>query len=123
MEGFRLEKIRCYNSSHEISNKIWLIVNEWNFFNKKTVGVQFVRSIDSVSANLTEGFYRDTKKDKIRFYRIAIASCYESLEWYKKAKSRGLIQAKFINELDEEIIRLPLEINYLISLANRKLKY
>ncbi|MBZ0199710.1 MAG: four helix bundle protein [Ignavibacteriaceae bacterium] len=39
-----------------------------------TVGFQFVRAIDSVSANISEGFGRFNKGNKIRFYRMSLGS-------------------------------------------------
>jgi four helix bundle protein len=41
----------------------------WPAFNRDTVGKQFVQALDSISANLAEGFGRYNKKDKINFYR------------------------------------------------------
>ena len=71
----------------KLSNYIWDIVIHWDFFNKKTIGEQFVRAIDSISANIAEGFGRYGKKDKIRFYRISSSSVFESLDWNEKAKT------------------------------------
>jgi len=39
---------------------------KWDYFAKKTVGEQFIDAVDSISANIAEGFGRYHKKDKIK---------------------------------------------------------
>jgi four helix bundle protein len=39
-------------------------------FSQRTVGEQFVRAVDSISANIA-GFWKVWKKDKIKFYRYS----------------------------------------------------
>jgi len=51
-------------------------------------GNQFIRSVDSISANIAEGFGRYSKKDKVKFFRISFGSMYESLDWNEKALKR-----------------------------------
>ncbi|MDZ7744530.1 MAG: four helix bundle protein [Candidatus Saccharibacteria bacterium] len=43
---------------------------------------QLKRSVTSVSANIAEGFGRQTKKDKLNFYTIAYGSLLESKNFY-----------------------------------------
>ena len=84
-----LNDIEAYRIAYHLSNKVWDIVLRWDQFSKLTIGQQFVRAIDSVSANIAEGFGRFGKKDKIRFYRFASGSVYECLDWNEKAKERN----------------------------------
>lgn len=95
---------------------------KWDIFAKRTVGSQFVRSIDSISANIAEGFGRHGKKDKIVFYRIARASVYESLDWLEKSKRRNLIQEKEYKYVFQILKALPRDINSLIKYTNDNLK-
>ncbi len=62
-----VEDLDAYKSSFELSNYVWKIIIRWGYFEKDTVGKQFARAIDSISANIAEGFGRFSKKDKIRF--------------------------------------------------------
>lgn len=55
---YTLEKLEVYQLAESFSDNIWNIVGDWNFFLKDTIGKQVVRSADSVSANLTEGYGR-----------------------------------------------------------------
>jgi four helix bundle protein len=86
-----------------------------------TVGEQFIRAADSVSANIAEGFGRYGKKDKIKFYRIAYSSMIECLDWNEKAKVRKLIKEEEYDYFFCELKKLPKSINSLIKYTNQKL--
>ncbi len=118
----KLNDIDSYKIAFPLSNHVWDIVIKWDYFAKKTIGSQFVNSTDSISANIAEGFGRYGKKDKIRFYRIAFGSMYESLDWNEKASKRGLISKKEYNHIFSELNKLPKEIHSLIKYTNEKLK-
>ncbi len=64
-EFLSLDKVSSYNKSFELSNYIYDIVTKWEWLPKQTIGIQFIRAVDSVSANIAEGFGRKGKKDKI----------------------------------------------------------
>ena len=59
----QLNDVSAYKAAFNLSNYVWDIVIKWDFFAKDTVGKQFVSAIDSVSANIAEGFGRYSKKD------------------------------------------------------------
>ena len=69
-----LNDIEAYKIAFKLSNHVWDVVIKWDNFAKQTIGNQFVRAVDSISANIAEGFGRYNKKDKIRFYRISFGS-------------------------------------------------
>src|SRR5437762_14372468 len=56
---------------------------------------QLYRAIGSISANLAEGYSRNTGKDRARFYEYALGSGRESRDWYYKGR----------NVLREEVTR------------------
>ena len=90
----KLNNVEAYKSAFRLSNEIWQIVTKWGRFEKDTVGKQFVRAVDSISANIAEGFGRFGKKEKILFYRYATGSTYETLDWNEKAKTRKLLSTE-----------------------------
>ncbi|PIT86080.1 MAG: four helix bundle protein [Candidatus Magasanikbacteria bacterium CG10_big_fil_rev_8_21_14_0_10_43_6] len=124
MEGnyLQLSNVDQYVKSYRLSNCVWSTVIAWDYFAKKTVGGQFVRSVDSISANIAEGFGRYHKKDKIKFYRYAFASVKESLDWNKKSYVRSFVSEQEYRFILEKLNELPKDINALISITNRKLK-
>ncbi len=118
----QLNDIDCYKRSLNLSNYVWEIVTSWDSFAKNSVGIQFVRAIDSVSANIAEGFGRFGKKDKVRFYYFALGSLKESLDWNEKSKIRKLLTKEQHEHILEELQILPKEIHQLIKFTNIKLK-
>lgn len=116
-----LNDISAYKSAFHLSNYVWRIVVTWDYFSKDTVGKQFARAMDSVSANIAEGFGRYGKKDKINFYRYSYGSIKESLDWNEKAHIRKLLDIKDYEYIFNELSKLPKEVNGLIKFTNEKL--
>lgn len=87
----QLNDLEAYKVAFALSNFVWSRVEQWDYFAKKSIGIQFVTAIDSVSANIAEGFGRYGKKDKINFYRYARGSVYECLDWNEKSRVRKLL--------------------------------
>lgn len=73
----QLNDIEAYKIAFHLSNFVWDIVMVWEHFPKTTIGRQFVDAVDSISANIAEGFGRHFKKDKINFYRYSKGSLKE----------------------------------------------
>lgn len=86
-----LEELKVYTMSMQIGEEVWSIVNKWNYFEKDTIGKQLVRAIDSVAANLSEGFGRYHFKEAKHFSYYSRGSLYESKPWITKAHNRKLI--------------------------------
>ncbi len=118
----KLNDIDAYKTAFNLSNQVWEIVISWNLFAKDTVGKQFVKSADSISANIAEGFGRYTKKDKINFYRYSLGSVKETLDWNEKSKVRKLISEDEYKRIFSELNKLPKEINQLIQYTREKLQ-
>ncbi len=116
-----LNDVNAYKVAFHLSNYVWDIVLKWNIFAKDTVGKQFVRAIDSVSANIAEGFGRFSKLDKIKFYRYSYGSITESLDWNEKSKRRTLLTKEQYLHILTELKKLPKELHHLIRFTNNKL--
>jgi len=54
----RIEDLEVYMLAEDLSNEIWDITTQWDFFAKDTVGKQICRTADSISANIAEGYGR-----------------------------------------------------------------
>ncbi len=117
----QLNDIEAYKVSFNLSNYIWHIIEKWPNFSRDTLGKQFVRAADSISANLAEGFGRFGKKDKINFYRYSRGSVYECLDWNEKCKNRNLMTVEEYKYIFSTLQELPRLINILIKLTNQNL--
>lgn len=118
----QLNNIKVYTHSFRLANYVWEIVVHWDYFSKDTIGKQFVRAIDSVCANIAEGFGRYNKKDKIHFYRYSYGSIKESLDWNEKARVRKLLTSDEYQHILNELKQLPQMVHHLINFTNRKLQ-
>lgn len=94
---------------------------KWDYFAKDTIGKQYVKAVDSISANIAEGFGRFSKKDKINFYRYSRGSVQESINWTEKAKDRNLLSKEEYDHILFKLNNLPKEINYLIKYTEDRL--
>lgn len=117
----QLNDIDAYKTSFTLSNYVWDVIIKWDTFAKRTVGEQFVTAMDSVSANIAEGFGRYSKKDKIKFYRYSSGSLKECFDWNQKSKVRKLLSEEEYIHIFGELQKLPKELNQLIQFTNQKL--
>lgn len=118
----RLEELEVYNKSLEIGEKVWAIVDTWGFFAKDTVGKQLVRAIDSVAANLSEGYGRYHYKDKIRFSYYSRGSLYESKTWITKAGNRGLMEKDDVRSFLMFLNDLGVKLNNYITATGKQIE-
>jgi len=117
----RLEELRVYALSMEMGEKVWNIVVGWNYFEKDTVGKQLVRAVDSVAANLSEGFGRYHFKETINFGYYSRGSLYETRTWLTKTHNRGLITDEVFREFMTEIDNIGVKLNnYIKSIGKRQ---
>lgn len=114
-----LEELRVYQSSMDLGEKTWNIVIKWDYFAKDTVGKQLVKAMDSVAANLSEGFGRFFYKEKKQFGYYSRGSLYEIKTFLIKAYNRKLISEKDNNEFMSEIKDIGIKLNnYITSIKN-----
>lgn len=116
-----LNDIGAYKIAFHLSNYVWNIIVKCDYFAKKAVRKQFVRAVDSISANIAEGFGRYTKKDKINFYRYSFGSIKESFDWNEKSKIRHLLRQRDYEHILTELQKLPRELLSLIQFTKHKL--
>jgi four helix bundle protein len=118
----QLNDLECYRVSFDLSNYIWEIVVNWDYLAKDTIGKQYIRAIDSVSANIAEGFGRFGKKDKINFYRYSFGSVKESYNWNEKARARKLLTKEQYEYIANTLGVLPKSLHQLIKFTNERLE-
>lgn len=115
----QIEDLEIYKLSMDFADKIWNMVNTWNHFEKDTIGKQWVRSSDSIAANISEGFGRYTPKDSKNFYIIARGSIQESKTWLTKAFRRKLISEVEYKEILDDWNNIHFKMIYFIQKHSR----
>ncbi|WP_238989325.1 four helix bundle protein [Mucilaginibacter terrigena] len=119
--GNRIEDLEIYTLSDNFSNKIWFLVSEWDYFAKDTVGKQIVRSADSISANIAEGFGRFHYKENKNFCYFSRGSLIETKGWLNKSRVRGLIGEDKYQELLKELETIHHKLNIYIKYIGKKI--
>lgn len=96
-------------------------VQKWDYFSKDTIGKQLVKAVDSVAANLSEGFGRYHYKETKQFGYYSGGSLYETKTWLIKAHNRKLLNDKNFETLMKEINSLGKQLNkYIKSIGEQK---
>ena len=113
----RFEDLRVFKLAEQLADEIWDIVSAWKYFEKNTVGQQWVDAADSVGTNLAEGAGRGTPRDNRRFIRISRGSYNETKCWFQRAIRRKLISAEQKTRIEPLIDQLGPSLNaYLNSI-------
>lgn len=87
----KLGELDVYRLSREIGKSCWNIYSNFDWETRKIIGHQWIRSTDSISANIAEGFGRFHYLDKNKFNYNARGSLYESLDWTQKLLERNIV--------------------------------
>ena len=114
----KLEDLEIYQLSMEVGEKVWRIVEGWDYLSKKTIGTQIVKAADSIAANISEGFGRFHYKEAKQFSYYARGSLFETKTWLTKANKRQLLKddefVLIINKIDALGVKLN---NYIKSIG------
>jgi four helix bundle protein len=107
--------LNVYKEALDFSNKIWMFCKQFDYFTQQTVGIQLVKSTDSISANIAEGFGRYHYKENIHFCYYARGSVEETKDWLRKAFYRDIIPKQLENKTFDEITIIYKKINNYIN--------
>lgn len=116
----KLEDLKLYQECVNLEATIWKIVNNWEGFNKDTVGKSFVNAADAISSNIAGGYGRYNFKDKKHYCYISRGFLLETKGWAIKATERGLLDESAKNELVETIEKIHRMLNAYIRSIGRK---
>jgi four helix bundle protein len=103
--------LAAYQRSRSLGDDLHALVVRWPAFERDSVGIQLVRSADSISANIAEAAGRWTAADKRRFLLIARGSLYETEHWIDCAQARGLIKT----DLSERIAAIARALSGMVK--------
>lgn len=111
----KLEELNVYSNADAISDKIWEIVESWDYYRKDTIGKQLVRAADSISANIAEGYGRFFFKENRNFCYYSRGSLLETKTWLGKAYRRKLIPEDIFSSIIAELESLHKSLNAYIK--------
>ncbi|MGD0754931.1 MAG: four helix bundle protein [Bacteroidales bacterium] len=111
-----LKNLEVYQLSRKLSTTAWEIFCRMDFMDKKHIGDQFLRSVDSIGANIAEGYGRFHYLDKVRFYYNSRASHYEAFtHWLDLMLEREKISNAEFETISETALKLQIKLNNFIT--------
>ncbi|MDN3550104.1 four helix bundle protein [Mucilaginibacter aquaedulcis] len=119
MSYHTLEDLEVYRLAETFSDEIWFLVSEWDNFAKDTIGKQIVRSADSISANIAEGYGRYHYKENRNFCFFSRGSILETKGRLKKARNRNLITEDRFIVLFEKLQTVHLKLNAYLKFIGK----
>jgi len=122
MERKDIVNLEIYQLAMKIGELTFNLVQNWDKLNINTIGYQLIRSSDSISANIAEGYGRYHYKEQRQFYYIARGSLYETTTWLRKAFVRIPTDSCRIKDLLEQVYLLLKRLNAYINYIERSLQ-
>ncbi len=111
-----LHELRVYQLAMRVGEDVWSLTVGWEWLAKQTVGLQWIRSADSIAANISEGYGRYSFKENARFCYYARGSLRETETWLEKAIARSLVAGPIADELSLKLETLRRQLdNYIHS--------
>lgn len=110
-----LTTLDVYKLAEELSDIVWYAYDTWSYKAQHTIGLQVIRSADSIAANIAEGYGRFTPPDRRKFYRYARGSFEETKSWLRKAIRRKVLSKDDEKKLTIIINELGPKLNAFIS--------
>lgn len=115
-----LTKLDVYIEARAYSKMAWDIYSAFDWEQRKIIGHQMIRAVDSVGANIAEGYGRYHYLDKNKFYYNARGSLLESRHWFGLLFERNLISNDVFVKLTEKADLISSKLNSLISSQYRR---
>ncbi|OGL65688.1 hypothetical protein A3B21_03305 [Candidatus Uhrbacteria bacterium RIFCSPLOWO2_01_FULL_47_24] len=117
-----LGDLEVYQLAREISRDVWVMYDRLDWHDKKITGDQWIRAIDSVGANLAEGFGRFHYLDKNKFNYNARGSLQEARHWTDILREHKKITDQECVMLISKLDKLNVKINNYISATRNQVK-
>ena len=117
-----IKDLEVYKRSRELSKIAWEVYKDMNWRDKKIMGDQFIQSIDSIGANIAEGFGRYHYLDKNKFNYNARGSLIESIHWLELLTERDIIKKEKSTKLLNKLHQLGIKLNNYITTTKNQTK-
>lgn len=111
-----LDDLEVYKLARELSKYSWQVYKEFDWQTKKIMGDQFISAIDSVGANIAEGYSRYHYLEKIKFFYTARASLAEAVNhWLELLRERDKFKEDVYKEIRNIADKISLKLQNFIS--------
>lgn len=110
-----LDDLEIYQLARELSGLVWDVFVRMDWETRKVMGTQWITAVDSVGANIAEGFGRFHYLDRNKFNYNARASLVESIHWTELMKERKKLSEEEFRTLKSLLERLHIGLNNFIK--------
>jgi len=115
MNNKSLESLEVYKIARKLSRIGWEIFQNLPKSHQYHTGTQFLRSTDSIGANIAEGYGRYHFLDKTKFLIYARGSLFESKHWIDLFYERKLTNLNTYNKFNDLHIMEQQKLNNYIK--------
>ncbi|WP_457596532.1 four helix bundle protein [Hydrogenimonas sp.] len=113
--GSGLGDLQVYRNALLMSERAWQVYEILPKHLRFDIGSQFLRAIDSIGANIAEGYGRYHYKDKIKFYYNARGSLWDAKHWLYLLKQRKLVEEEYYEMFMQLINATGIQLNNFIK--------
>ena len=111
-----LQELEVYRMTRRLSSMAWVIYQRLAFQQRKVWGDQMLESVDSVGANVAEGYARFHFSEKARFYYISRASLSEGVDhWIDLGFERGVVFDQEFEQINKMKFDIQVRLNNMIK--------
>jgi four helix bundle protein len=111
-----LQELEVYRMTRRLSSMAWVIYQRLAFQQRKVWGDQMLESVDSVGANVAEGYARFHFSEKARFYYISRASLSEGVDhWIYLGFERGVVFDQEFEQINKIKFDIQVRLNNMIK--------
>lgn len=111
-----LRELEVYLLSRQLSQYGWDVFDKLHWEDKKIMGNQFITALDSVGANIAEGYARFHYLDKVKFYYYSRGSLSEAINhWLELLAERDKIERQEADKITNLAKQLEIKLNRFIK--------
>ena len=111
----KLGELEIYRLSLDLSQEAWEIYKQIPKPMQFDIGRQFLRAIDSIGANIAEGYGRYHYRDSLNFYYNSRGSLWESKHWLILLYRRNFINKQQYDTFLKSMEVLGIQLNSFIK--------
>lgn len=104
MQEHSIESLHVYQSAMRVGEECWKLVSKWDSFERQTLGNQLVRAVDSIAANIAEGYGRFLSQKINHSVARLVVHCMKREQGLKRRIQGSYSQAKFFRCLSKKLI-------------------
>lgn len=103
MATAEVHDLKVYQLAMRAGEAVWSLTAGWDWLAKQTVGLQWIRSADSIATSISEGHARCSAKEGARFYADALGHLSQTQTWLEKVVARKLVPDAAARELSQNL--------------------